>query len=219
MYLARTYEKIVNEYASKRYSKKLIKVPEPLLIVLYNGTYPFPYPEDVGIMKLSDAFLANEYKALEMEVRIININKGHNKKLHDECRALAGYSELIGKMNELLSKKMPLDEAMGNAIRYCEDNGFIADFLRANAAEVGNMLYTHFELDKALQAARDDAWEDAKEEGIAIGETKGRTEGRTEGRAEGRTEAAQAMLSDGVPLEKVMQYTGLSSADLENLKK
>jgi hypothetical protein len=40
------------------------------------------------------------------------------------------------------------------------------------------MLYMHFEPDKALQAARDDAWEDAKEEGIAIGETKGRTEGK-----------------------------------------
>jgi predicted transposase/invertase (TIGR01784 family) len=57
-------------------------------------------------------------------------------------------------------------------------------------------------LDKALQAARDDAWEDALEEG----ETKG------------KVDAAQVMLSDGVPLEKVVQYTGLSRADLEKLK-
>jgi predicted transposase/invertase (TIGR01784 family) len=43
-------------------------------------------------------------------------------------------------------------------------------------------------------------------EGIAIGETRG------------RVEAAKTMLSDGVPLDKVIQYTGLSSADLEKLK-
>jgi predicted transposase/invertase (TIGR01784 family) len=108
-------------------------------------------------------------------------------------------------------KKMPLDEAMENAIRYCRDNGFIADFLRANAAEVENMLYTHFELDKALQAARDDAREDAWE--------GGRLEGRQEGRKEGRLEDARAMLTDGMPLEKVVKYTGLSAADLEKLKK
>jgi predicted transposase/invertase (TIGR01784 family) len=197
MYMARVYERIINEDPKRIYRSKLIKVPEPLLIVLYDGTAPFPYPGDVGIMKLSDAFLTKEYKALEMEVRIININKGHSNKLHNECSALAGFSELISKVNELRGN-MPLDEAMKKGIRYCIDNGFISEFLRANASEVENMLYAHFELDKALQAARDDAW--------------------GEGEIKGRTEAAQAMFADGVPLEKVIQYTGLSIADLEKLK-
>jgi predicted transposase/invertase (TIGR01784 family) len=136
-----------------------------------------------------------------MEVRIININKGHNKKLHEECRALAGYSELISKVNELV-EKMPLDEAMGNAIRYCRDNGFITDFLRANAAEVENMLYAHFELDKALQAARDDAREDAWEGG----------------RQEGRLEDARAMFKKGYSVEDIIDITKLSFEEIDRLK-
>jgi predicted transposase/invertase (TIGR01784 family) len=41
---------------------------------------------------------------------------------------------------------------------------------------------------------------------------------RKEGIAIGKLDDAKAMLSDGLPLEKVIQYTGLSSADLEKLK-
>jgi predicted transposase/invertase (TIGR01784 family) len=48
------------------------------------------------------------------------------------------------------------------------------------------------------------------DEGIAIGEARGE--------ARGRVETARAMLSDGVPLEKVIKYTGLTDADLKNLK-
>jgi predicted transposase/invertase (TIGR01784 family) len=217
MYLARVYEKIINEDPKRIYRSKLIKVPEPLLIVLYDGTAPFPYPGDVGIMKLSDAFLTNEYKALEMKVRIVNINKGHNKKLHDECRALAGFSELISKVNELRGK-MPLDEAMKKGIRYCIDNGFIPDFLRTNASEVENMLYTHFELDKALQAARDDAWEDALEEGETKGKLEGRLEGKLEGRLEGKLEAAKAMLDKGLDVSFISEITRLSTFEIEALK-
>jgi predicted transposase/invertase (TIGR01784 family) len=41
---------------------------------------------------------------------------------------------------------------------------------------------------------------------------------RKEGIAIGKAESARAMLSDGMPLEKVIQYTGLSGADLEKLR-
>jgi hypothetical protein len=52
------------------------------------------------------------------------------------------------------------------------------------------------------------------DEGIAIGEARGEARGE----AIGRVEAARAMLSDGVPLEKVIKYTGLTDVDLKNLK-
>lgn len=46
---------------------------------------------------------------------------------------------------------------------------------------------------------------------------EGEARGRAEGRAEGKAEDAKAMLKDGLPLEKVMAYTGLSKEEVEAL--
>ena len=50
---------------------------------------------------------------------------------------------------------------------------------------------------------------------------KGREEGRKEGKAEGRVEAnietASKMLSDGMPADIVMKYTGLLEEDIEKI--
>ena len=50
---------------------------------------------------------------------------------------------------------------------------------------------------------------------------KGRAEGRAVGRAEGinsqRLETARSMLKDGLSLEKIMRYTGLSQEDISKL--
>ena len=54
-------------------------------------------------------------------------------------------------------------------------------------------------------------------EGRAEGRAQGLAEGRAEGKAEGKAEDAKAMLKDGLPLEKVMAYTGLSKEEVEAL--
>ena len=43
-------------------------------------------------------------------------------------------------------------------------------------------------------------------------------EGRAEGLAEGRAEVAKEMLADGVPLDKITKYTGLSQEEIAALK-
>lgn len=48
-----------------------------------------------------------------------------------------------------------------------------------------------------------------------------RTEGRAEGRAEGKTEAknsiALKMMKGGMPIEQIMQFTGLSEKEIKSL--
>ena len=46
---------------------------------------------------------------------------------------------------------------------------------------------------------------------------QGRAEGEAKGRAEGKAEVAKAMLKDGMALEKVLAYTGLSKKEVEEL--
>ena len=45
----------------------------------------------------------------------------------------------------------------------------------------------------------------------------GREEGRAEGLAEGRIEIAKGMLSDGMPVDKISKYTGLTVEEIMSL--
>jgi predicted transposase/invertase (TIGR01784 family) len=51
------------------------------------------------------------------------------------------------------------------------------------------------------------------------GRMEGRMEGRVEGRMERNMEVAQNMLNDGLPIEKVVQYTELPREEVETLVK
>ena len=70
---------------------------------------------------------------------------------------------------------------------------------------------------------------EAREEGRAEGRTEGMSEGRAEGMAEGRAQGiaegqtltqlayARAMKADGLPLDKIALYSGLSIEEIEKL--
>ena len=55
------------------------------------------------------------------------------------------------------------------------------------------------------------------EDGFAAGIEEGREEGRVEGREEGLVLAAKNMIAQGLPIDVIMQVTGLSEAQLEKL--
>ena len=61
----------------------------------------------------------------------------------------------------------------------------------------------------------------AREDGIAEGLAQGHAEGRAEGRAEGHEEAnmevAKKMLAAGMPVEHIVQFTGLDREAVEKL--
>ncbi|MDR0597515.1 MAG: Rpn family recombination-promoting nuclease/putative transposase, partial [Treponema sp.] len=101
MYLARLYEKIIDN--RDVYKSKLLTIPRPECFVLYNG--PADYPDETRL-KLSDAFADLTELGytgppdLDLTVRMININKGHNSELVGRSKTLDGYSEFIGKARE-----------------------------------------------------------------------------------------------------------------------
>ena len=59
-------------------------------------------------------------------------------------------------------------------------------------------------------------------EGLAEGREEGRAEGRAEGHAEGHEEAnmevAKKMLAAGMPVEQIVQFTGLEPKVIESLR-
>ena len=56
-----------------------------------------------------------------------------------------------------------------------------------------------------------------REEGRAEGLAKGRAEGLAKGRAEGRIETARNMKADGMSIELIQKYSGLSPEEIANL--
>ena len=69
------------------------------------------------------------------------------------------------------------------------------------------------EIERLREKARHD-----EAQALYHAEQIGMQKGRQEGRQEGMIEFARTMLADGEPVSKIMRYTGLTLAELENLK-
>ncbi|MCC8097353.1 MAG: Rpn family recombination-promoting nuclease/putative transposase, partial [Eubacterium sp.] len=144
LYAAYIYENIID--GKNVYRTRLMKIPEPEFIVIYNGRENY---DKKTILKLSDAFYENKHKQLELEVRIININEDKNPEILAKSKSLEGYSKLVGVTEKLRRQGESLDEAINKALKYCIDNNFLRDFITQNYREVGSMLRTEFNLDDA----------------------------------------------------------------------
>ena len=64
----------------------------------------------------------------------------------------------------------------------------------------------------------DDRYQKGKEEGRAEGKEEGRAEGRAEGMSQRSLEIARNLLSLGLPVDQIIQATGLTEEEIELLK-
>jgi hypothetical protein len=201
------YEKILGD--KNLYASRALTIPRPEFFVLYNGTAPYP---DEQVLKLSDAFAdpaslglpGKESPALELAVRVININEGRNEGIVRRCAVLNGYSAFVARVREYERELGDKEEAMKAAIKYCREHDILKEFLERHSSEVMNMLLTEWSWDDALAVRY--------EEGLETGIEKGREEGRLEG----REETARYALMKGMTPEDVSEITGL---DLETVTK
>ncbi|MBO5209442.1 MAG: hypothetical protein J6B68_08870, partial [Lachnospiraceae bacterium] len=77
IYLASEYQKVVQEAEESLYGGRQIMLPTPQCVVFYNGEKDMPEEQ---ILRLSDAFENKKQEAdVEVKVRMLNINYGHNK--------------------------------------------------------------------------------------------------------------------------------------------
>jgi predicted transposase/invertase (TIGR01784 family) len=84
------------------------------------------------------------------------------------------------------------------------------------------MLMTEWNTEEAKKVWKEEAWEEGIQKGRQEGRQEGRREGREEGREEGEAkkqrEIALKMLRRGLPLEYVIEDTGLSLAEIQFLQ-
>jgi len=165
LYIAKVYELIINNVDI--YKGKLLKIPKPEFIVLYNGTDSFPSER---MLKLSDAFKQSLEPGLggmlELSVRVVNINKGFNQDIIKNSDHLIGYVDFIATVRENQSKGLGLHDAVATAVTDCLKKGILVDFLKRHSSEVINMLTTEFDINIAKRVWQEEAHEDGIEEGI-----------------------------------------------------
>lgn len=196
MYIARLYEKMIDNKAI--YRENLIKIPTPEFIVLYNGKKEQP---ENRMLRLSDAFIIEKSDIkLEVIVKVININYGKSKIL-EKSKSLNEYSYFIYEIQKYLDEGLPLKEAIKNAIQDCIKQNVLKNFLERNGSEVINMLYTEFDIDVAKEVWQEEAKEQGRQEGIV----------------QRNKEIAKSLL-DILDIETIAKKTGLTVQEIEKLK-
>jgi len=161
IYMGREYEMMTN--GKDLYKEKLIEIPTPEFIVLYNGKEEFP---DFKEFRLSDSYKSKDGTPnLELIAKVYNINKGRNAEIINKSPVLRGYSELVAEVNKN-RETMGLADAITAAIKSCMERGILVYFLKRHGSEVLNMLFTEWNWDDAKEVwqeeAREETWEKAQ---------------------------------------------------------
>ena len=60
---------------------------------------------------------------------MLNINRGHNKKIMKKCRRLWEYSEFIAEINDNLAKGESMKKAVTKAMENCAQRGVLEDII------------------------------------------------------------------------------------------
>ncbi|WP_455058156.1 hypothetical protein [Jutongia sp.] len=163
------------------YSSTIIPLPTPHFVTFYNGVDPMK--EDEMILKLSDAYeVSTDQPELELTVRVLNINPGHNEVLLESCSILKQYMQFVTKVRECIDSltaktsatPLPymdrLRVAISEAVDYCITQGILGDFLKKHRSEViAVTLYEYSEEEHRRIQERDKS--ELKEQ-LASSETK-----------------------------------------------
>ena len=210
-YVSRLYEQI--QSPRDRYSRKLKQIPTPEFYVFYNGEEKYPAKAE---LKLSDAFTVKSAKPnLELLVKVININYNKDNELLEKCKPLQEYTLFV----EAVRRHIRLDAENGfkNAIKECIQNDILREYLERKSREVMNMLIAEYDYDTDIAVQREEERETAFAEGEAKGIEQGIQQGFSDGSRQKAVETAKLMKQANCELDFIMQMTGLSKEDVENI--
>lgn len=167
IYLAEEYQKLIEQMGMSLYGTARISLPTPQCVVFYNGEKGAP---DEEILKLSDAFIDKKQKAdIELTVRMLNINYGHNSELLEQCSVLNEYAQFVAVSRQYIADGLNAQEAFGEAIDYCVNHGILHEVLKNYRTEVLGMLLEEFDVDKYERTIRMEGRIEGREEGIEQG--------------------------------------------------
>ena len=198
-YIARLYKQF---YKSKeKYSRKQLAIPTPEFYVFYNGKEPY---RGDSLLKLSDSFTQthDEY-ALELSVKVVNINYDKASEILERCKPLKQYSLFV----DAVRRNIAVDKEHGfeKAIKECIQNDILREYLQRKSKEVLNMLIGEYDYDTDIAVQREESFD------------MGLAEGEARGSRQAKLETAKTMLTMGYPLVDICKISGLTTDEVESI--
>ena len=202
-YIARLYEQF---YKSKeKYSRKQLAIPTPEFYIFYNGKQPY---STNSVLKLSDSFTQthDEY-ALELSVKVVNINYDKASEILKRCKPLEQYSLFVNAVR----RNIAVDKEHGfeKAIKECIQNDILREYLQRKSKEVLNMLIGEYDYDTDIAVQR--------EESFDMGLAEGKSLGLAQGSLQAKLETARLMKQANCEIPFIAKMTGLTTAEVEAL--
>jgi hypothetical protein len=222
LYFSSLYQIYVEQQGYNLYGSVQIPLPAPNYVVFYNGDKEEPDEQELS---LSDAFLKPENEqapSLECRVKVLNINRDHNRELMERCQKLREYSEFIGCVKANLQNGMDISNATHKAMEDCIERGILAGILNRCRTEVMQMILTEYDEKKTRDYLRREAEQIGEQRGREIGreegERRGREIGREIGREVERTQLIRNMLRKGRSEQEISDLTGYSMVIINEVK-
>ena len=161
------------------YGSVPVQIPEPKFVVFYNGLENMQERE---VLKLSSLYAKKaEHISLELETLVLNVNVGYNKILMERCRQLSDYAQFVSEVRKRLSKKIPLSEAVNEAVEDCIQRGILAEFLSKNRAEVVKVSIYEYDEEKVKRMFKEECMKLGMEQGKQLGIEQGKQIGIEQG--------------------------------------
>lgn len=161
------------------YGSVPVQIPEPKFVVFYNGLENMQERE---VLKLSSLYAKKaEHISLELEALVLNVNVGYNKILMERCRQLSDYAQFVSEVRKRLSKKIPLSEAVNEAVEDCIQRGILAEFLSKNRAEVIKVSIYEYDEEKVKRMFKEECMKLGMEQGKQLGIEQGKQIGIEQG--------------------------------------
>ena len=198
-YIARLYEQF---YKSKeKYSRKQLAIPTPEFYVFYNGKEPY---RGDSLLKLSDSFMQthDEY-ALELSVKVVNINYDKASEILKRCKPLEQYSLFVNAVRRNIA--VDTEHGFEKAIKECIQNDILREYLQRKSKEVLNMLIGEYDYDTDIAVQREESFD------------MGLAEGEARGSRQAKLETAKTMLTMGYPLVDICKISGLTTDEVESI--
>lgn len=210
IYLSTILQKMYKK--AEFYQTVPLPLPQPEFIVFYNGSRKMPEYQE---LKLSDSFLGEkkEKYALDLTVKVFNINIKEGEGILARSATLSQYSRLVEKIKTAALDGEVSERIMSLIFKECINEGILPEFLTEHGLEVINMLFKEF-----TEEEREELYtQSGYKMGLADGLEQGRAEGETSGAEKMRFELARKMKARNMDVKVIREITGLSDEELENL--
>ena len=201
-YLVGLYGRYCTEKGYNAFMYNGIPLPSPRFVVFSNWEGE---RQDERVMRLSDLFMRADMEPdMDLKVRVINVNAGHNQEMMGRCRPLLDYSTFVEEVRRNRGRGLPLGDAIDRAMEEMPGDSPIRGLLVRNRTEVKGMLATEYDEKKVTEMF----YRNGKAEGIA--------EGKAEGLAEGKVEGQKVILELNSILLKEKRYDDLEKASVND---